>query len=268
MSTNGENPSAMKSRLYRGTLFHTRRSPKRHSFSYRVFMPFVHLQSLPALVDDIPFWSARRFAPARFKREDFLGDPNKPLIDEVRRRIREETGNEHDGPIYLLANWRYFGFQINPIACYFCYDPSGDRLQYLVAEVTNTPWDERHSYVLTAPPSGDTLSAEFDKAMHVSPFNPMNMVYRWRSSAPGDSLTIRLTNLQRSSQAPSETRGDALRIFDATLNLQAEPFTANALRRAILGFPFMTLKVFTGIYWQALLLLLKGVPIHAHPNRG
>lgn len=220
-------------------------------------MPLVDLDALPNLVDNIPFWSARRFALAQFKRKDFLGDPDKPLVDEIRRRIKEEIGAEHKGKIFLLANWRYFGFQTNPIACYFCFDETGEQLEFLVAEVTNTPWGERHSYVLTAPPNNAPLATEFDKAMHVSPFNPMAMTYRWQSTPPGDTLAVRLSNFEAGE-----------RVFDATLNLVAEPFTANTLSWAILRFPFMTIKIFVGIYWQALRIWLKGVPFHAHPNSG
>ena len=219
-------------------------------------MPLVDIEALPGLVDPIPFWSARKLALARFKREDFLGDPAIPLADEVRRTIKEATGETQQGPIFLLANWRYFGFQINPIACYFCYDASGEHLEFLIAEVTNTPWDERHCYVLRASDSQGNVATEFAKAMHVSPFNPMDMTYQWRSSAPGDSLAIKLSNLQNGE-----------RIFDASLSLAAEPFTPGNLSRAVLSFPFMTFKVAAGIYWQALKLWLKGVPLIPHPKR-
>lgn len=245
----------MISRFYKGTLYHCRHRPKVHRFQYQVFMPLVDLAKLPELVDPIPFWSARRFALAQFKREDFLGDASAPLIDEVRRRIKEETGVDHRGKVFLLANWRYFGFQTNPIACYFCFDEAGEVLQFLVAEVTNTPWGERHSYVLTAPAHNATLATEFNKAMHVSPFNPMAMTYRWYSTVPGDTLAVKLSNFE-----------DGERVFDATLNLVAQPFNAKTLSWTVLKFPFMTMKVFAGIYWQALRLWLKGVPFHAHPN--
>ena len=219
-------------------------------------MPFVELESLDTLTSKLPLWSAKRWAPARFLRKDFLGDESTPLVDAVRQRIHEETGCQQTGPIYLLANWRYFGYQNNPIAVYYCYDANGEHLQYVVAEVTNTPWGERHSYVLEAPHADQPLATEFKKALHVSPFNPMNMTYRWYSNVPGDDLNIQIALFE-----------DGQRIFDAVLSLSAEPLTARSARRAILAYPFMTIKVVAGIYWEALRLFLKGVSLHAHPKR-
>ncbi len=246
----------MISRLYRGTLFHCRHTPRRHHFQYRVFMPLVNLHELPGLMDNVPLWSARRWAAAWFRRRDFLGDPGIPLVDAVAERIAKEYGKQDLGPIMLLANWRYFGFQSNPIACYFCFDRSGEKLRFIVAEVTNTPWHERHSYVIPVTSDTGAVHTQFAKTLHVSPFNPMDMTYQWASTPPAEQLAIKLSNLQ-----------DGERVFDATLTLQSEPFTPGNLARAILSFPIMTLKVSAGIYWQALLLWLKGVPLHPHPNR-
>lgn len=237
-------------------------SPRAHAFSYRVAMPYLCLDELPELFREVPFWSSQSRALAEYRRSDFLGDPAKPLQDEVRRRIREETGAEHTGPIYLLANLRYFGYSMNPIACYYCFNEDESRLEYLVAEVNNTPWDERHSYVLSAPEEGRWLATQFDKALHVSPFNPMAMRYHWRSNVPDERLSLHLENWQASAEDPETSE----KIFDATLSLSPKPATAANFRRLLVRYPFLTAKVGLAIYWQALRLFLKRVPLHAHPH--
>lgn len=244
----------MNSRLYTGRLRHRRHMPREHAFRYQVFMAYLRLDEIDEVLAKSPFWSRARFAPASFRREDFLGDPDKPLEDEVKRRVFEETGREHRGPIYLLANLRYFGLQMNPIACYYCFDEEGE-LQHLVAEVTNTPWNERHSYVLTPSAGERVLRRQFDKAFHVSPFNPMGMRYDWRSNVPGERLAIHLEN-----------HTDRGREFDATLALRAEPITGASLNRVLWRFPLMTAKVALAIYWQALKLFIKRVPLYPHPG--
>lgn len=246
----------MKSRLYEGIVRHRRVSPKEHAFSYRVAMPFLCLDEIPEIFSASRFWSASGRALAEFRRSDFLGDPAVPLQDEVRRRIQEETGVVHTGPIYLLANLRYFGYVMNPIACYYCFNEDETQLEYLVAEVNNTPWDERHSYVLTAPPVGVWLKTEFDKAFHVSPFNPMAMRYHWRSNTPARRLVLHMEN-----QAEGE------KVFDATLSLAAQPLTSKSLNTLLLRYPFLTAKVGLAIYWQALRLYLKGIPLYSHPEK-
>ncbi len=245
----------MKSRLYAGTLRHRRHMPREHAFKYRVFMPYLNLDELEEVFAKSRLWSTKRFAPARFRRDDFLGDPAKPLKEEVQRRIFEETGNHHRDPVYVLGNLRYFGLQINPIACYYCFNEDETELEYLVAEVTNTPWNERRSYVLPTD-GGRVLRCEFAKTLHVSPFNPMDMHYAWRSNRPGERLAIHLEN--RSERGVE---------FDATLALKAEEITPGSLNRVLWRFPLMTAKVAGAIYWEALRLFIKRVPLYPHPGR-
>ena len=246
----------MSSALYEGWVRHRRTSPKQHKFQYRVFMAYLRLDELPQLFDRNMFWSARRPALAWFKRSDFLGDPAQPLDSAVRDRVQEVTGNRPSGPIYLLANLRYFGFIINPISCYYCYSEDGSELEYLVAEVNNTPWNERHSYVLRAPGNGAWLRTSFAKEFHVSPFNPMNMQYNWHSNEPGNKLCLHMAN---------STDGNT--VFDATLSMQRHELSNGSLNRLLWRYPLMTAKVVAAIYWQALRLWLKGLPFYSHPSR-
>ena len=245
----------MRSRIYQGVLRHRRVSPRHHEFSYRVAMVYLCLDEVAELFKQQRFWSCSGPALAEFRRSDFLGDPGVPLQQEVRRRIHEETGALHTGPIYLLANLRYFGFVMNPIACYYCFNDDETRLEYVVAEVNNTPWNERHSYVLPGPGTGTWLKTAFDKQFHVSPFNPMAMRYHWRSNTPAKRLVLHMEN----------TAGGE-RVFDATLSLSAQPMTASTMSSLLIRYPLMTVKVALAIYWQALRLYLKGIPVFTHPK--
>ena len=200
------------------------------------------------------FWSRKSWRPARFERSDFLGDSQISLRTAVCERILQETGKPHNGPIRMLANLRYFGFSINPITCYYCFDEQGN-LKTIVTEVTNTPWKERKSYVLTCDPNKRFQRIKFQKLLHVSPFNPMNMAYHWTSNSPEKMLSLNLETVQA---------GNAH--MDATLVLKRHEIQSYSLTNILIEYPWITAKVLASIYWQALRLGLKKTPFYAHPK--
>jgi len=246
----------MNSCIYKGWVSHRRMAPTSNCFRYRLFMLYIDLAELPRLFDGIPLWSAKRAALAWFKRSDYLGPADVPLDAAVRDLVEAQGGVRPTGPIRLLTHLRYFGYCMNPVSFYYCFDDSGQRLETIVAEITNTPWKERHRYVLPVAGTGSGLQRfDFDKGFHVSPFLPMDMRYRWCFSQPLDRLFVNMQNFRHEQ-----------RLFDATLNLHREKISRLALQRVLACFPFMTLKIIAAIHWQALKLWLKRTPVYAHPT--
>jgi len=247
---------ARSSCLYIGQVSHSRLRPKHHSFHYSLFMTMIDLAELPELFDDYWFWSINRWNAATFLRTDHLGSPDVPLDHAVRELVEERLGFRPEGKILLLTHLRYFGFSMNPVSFYYCYDRN-EELVALVAEVNNTPWGEQHCYVQPWLPDENGIHRQVHaKAFHVSPFMEMSMDYHWRVNAPGDRLSVRIENVDAEGL-----------LFSATLEMKKQPWRSKSLAGCLLRFPVMTLQVWMAIYWQALRLWMRRIKYVPHPQR-
>jgi uncharacterized protein len=242
------------SALYEGWVTHRRVGPHPHEFRYRVFYPLLDLDELPGLFDGIPLWSARRPAPAWFCERDYLPGASDSLSERARTVVEAQLGRRPGGPVQVLANPRYLGIAFNPLSLYFLRADDGRGVDSVIAEVTNTPWRERTSYVLDGIGSGP-LRATFDKQMHVSPFQPMDQRYAISVTEPGDRLAISIRN---------EERGRL--VFAATMALQRRPFGRAQALRALASYPPMTVTTLTRIYANALKLARACAPLYPHPG--
>lgn len=247
----------LHSGLYTGVVRHRRFTPKYHDFTYQVSMVYFDLDEVDTILSCSPWWSSKKWRPARFVRRDYYGDNSQPIKQAVLQEVNQRLGLNLNGAVRLLTNARYFGYLINPISVYYCFDDN-DRLQAMLLEVTNTPWEEKVAYVFACDPSKHVQRTTIDKTMHVSPFHPMAHFYDWRSSVPGQKIAIHMRNKEQTEAQQC--------VFDATLSLRREAISKRSLASILWRYPWMTAKVVWGIYWQALKLFFKGVPVHDHPK--
>ena len=254
-----------ESAIYEGWVRHRRFEPVDHSFRYRFFLAYLDLAELPGVLDPFPLYSARRRAPARFRRADFLGDPGRPLDQCVRDVVADSGAPRPAGPVRLLTGLRYLGHSFNPVSFYYCFDPTGRRVENVVAEVENIPWGERHAYVLErGDRKGTVLVDELEKTHHVSPLMGMDQTYSFAASEPGERLQVHIESrpreVGRSAACPSP------KTFDATLSLRRRELSSSLMLGLLARYPAMSLQVVAKIYAQSLRLKLKGARYFPHPE--
>lgn len=245
-----------ESAIYRGRIRHRRYFPVTHEFSYEISMVMLDLDSLENEVSMFPVLGSKLPSIGWFRLKDYVGgsDSCPDLKKYVLGEVKEQLGYAPDGKVLLLTHLRYWGFLMNPLAVFYCYDQNG-WLHSVALQVTNTPWKEKILYVVEASKSSPKSESRFNKAMHVSPFNPMDMEYVCKFVRPGENLLFHLENHQKNTCHT-----------DATIVFKKKNFSRLQLVLLALSQPAMTLKVGFGIYWQAIKLWKLKSPFYNHPQ--
>lgn len=249
-------PSLEHSRIYSGWVRHRRRVDGQHSFCYPLSLVLVDLDEWQSLQELLPF-RGHRFAPRSLRRSDYFDAENADLATAVRDHVEGQLGFRPGGRIQMLTQLRSFGYLFNPVTFYLCRDEAGG-VEAVVAEITNTPWGERHAYVLDGRDGSQsaTQSWTFEKTFHVSPFHGMDHLYRWRLHLSSNRLTVTMQNER-----------DKRCVFDVVMNGRLSALNAKSLRRSIWRRPFQSQRLHAAIYWQALRLYWKKATFHPHPRR-
>ena len=248
-----------QSALCVGEVTHLRKHPQRHFLRQSLAMTLLDLSQLE-LLQQLPFWSAKHPALVRFRRDDYL----QPEIADLSQAVQQQLQTAGitpapNGKIYLLTQLRSWGYSFNPVSFYFCYDQQ-QNLYAIVAEITNTPWLERHAYVLEVDPKSDPakgLEFKFAKVFHVSPFMPMTIDYHWRFKLRQDKISVSM-NLVKQDQV----------IFNANMQLEQRPLTKRTALQSCFQFPMQCARSVLNIYWHALILWWKKTPYFRHPHKG
>lgn len=258
MKTTTSQATAFESAIYKGVIRHRRHTPSTHVFEYPIFMLLLKADEISSVMQK--FWQlgSNVLRWARFKPGDYIGGEEGDLSQAVKARIAEKLGEpsaDLEGEVYFLGHLRYFGFYFSPLNLY--YLKQHGEFRFMLAEVSNTPWREKHYYLvdLQAP-------RRHSKQFHVSPFNPMDQDYQWRVIPPSSENDLCLVHIDIFGNP-----GKQQKIFEATLNLKRLELNQKQLTRVLLSTPTQTLSIVMGIYWQALKLLVKRTPLYKHPNK-
>lgn len=248
----------------RGEIRHRRFMPKNHEFDNQLQYLWLDADHLTDICAQSRLWSFKTFNLLSINPADLLGQGRVPLRDAISAQVQQQLGKIvlASDQIRLLTLPHSLGFGFNSVSFYFVFGAA--QPLFILSEITNTPWNERHTYVFDCDSvrqydangiAKNTYTFEFDKQFHVSPFMPMQVQYRWHFKVDADDFVIFMQMQQQEKQ-----------LFDARIRFALHALTPAQQSLLALTHPLQGVKMLSGIYWQALRLAAKKIPFYRHPK--
>lgn len=242
---------ALEHQIIAGEVMHARLSPKTNRFKYKICYVSINLSQLETL----PL-NRNRFGLFSFYDSDHGADDNTDLLAWARTILAEHKLDDLDGDIVLVTMPRVLGYVFNPVSFWLCHDAGGS-CRAILCEVNNT-FGERHVYLCAhrdhRPISGHGV-LEAEKVFHVSPMLKREGHYRFKFDITSSRFAVWIDHYNSAGQ----------KLLATWLMGDTEIMTQPRLRLAFFRFPLVTLKAIVLIHWQALKLLLKGIPYISKP---
>jgi len=245
---------AARSGLYACEVLHERHSPRRHRFSYGIFLLALDLDELPGLDRSLMGFSVNRPNLLSLREADYLPSGAAPTL---RKRVEIWCAEQGvplgpDPRITLVTLPRMFGYGFNPVSFYFCHRRDGTPL-CAIAEVGNT-FGEIKPYLVPAnadpaDPDRVVFRRRVPKHFYVSPFSSVDVAFDFTLHLPGPHLAVRIDDYD----------GDR-RTLHSVLTGVRHPLTSARLAWCLVRYPLLTVRVITLIHWHALRLWLARVP--------
>jgi len=235
-----------------GVTTHTRKGAVRHGFRYGVDYVMIDPeqdQRRPLL------FSRNRFNFSAVHDADHggpLGAGRGPAW--ARASLRAEGLHDEGVDLRLLTQPRFLGYVFNPVSFWLAF--RGQDLVAVIAEVS-TPFHDRHSYLCHLPnfaPITGESRIEKPKRLHVSPFQDVAGRYQFGFDLRADQIAIRIIHKNGEEGVVATLSGP--RVLMTNLDL-----IKASLRR-----PFGAIRTIGLIYWQALILKLKGANYRSRPT--
>jgi DUF1365 family protein len=301
-----------RSSLYYGRVWHTRYTPIHHAFEYPFFLFCLDLDEVEnGRLFEEQLWPLSILM--YFRECDHLKNgegnggisgidiPPERLSSRILRLVSERTEKAFEPTleshrILLVTHLCYYGYCFNPVSFYYVQNRATTRTDAVVGEVSNTPWNEMHAYVLheksvddvsvsvlpgkvIKPLSGETMCDDeasspskinyvFPKGFHVSPFMEMEYMYDWTfsemfsttsSNNQDSTTTIRIVNDMRS-------KADDTLAFRARMQVDRKSLHPFRAAWHLASYPVYCMIIQVWIHYQAFWLFLKGVTFQPHPQ--